>query len=167
MLVLSPTRELALQIQKVMLALGDYMNVLCHACIGGQSVGNDQRKLDFGQHVVSGTPGRVFDMIRRKSLRTRAIKLLILDEADEMLNQGFREQIFDVYRFLPPATQVVLLSATLPREVLELTAKFQQDPIRVMVKRDELTLEGIKQVCGAGLPACAGQALPLACALTR
>jgi superfamily II DNA/RNA helicase len=78
---------LALQIQKVVLALGDYMNVLCHACIGGQSVGNDQRKLEQGQHIVSGTPGRVFDMIRRQSLRTRGIKLLILDEADEMLNQ--------------------------------------------------------------------------------
>ena len=70
-LCLSPTRELAVQIQKVVLALGDYMNVQCHSCIGGTNLGEDIRKLDYGQHVVSGTPGRVFDMIRRRTLRTR------------------------------------------------------------------------------------------------
>ncbi|XP_014252513.1 eukaryotic initiation factor 4A-III [Cimex lectularius] len=144
-LCLSPTRELAVQIQKVILALGDLMNVQCHACIGGTSLGEDIRKLDYGQHVVSGTPGRVFDMIKRRTLRTRGIKVLVLDEADEMLNKGFKEQIYDVYRFLPPATQVVLISATLPHEILEMTSKFMTDPIRILVKRDELTLEGIKQ----------------------
>lgn len=128
-----------------MLALGDYMNVQCHACIGGTSIGEDIRKLEYGQHVVSGTPGRVFDMIRRRSLRTRNIKMLVLDEADELLNKGFKDQIYDVYRYLPPATQVVLLSATLPYDVLEMTTKFMTDPIRILVKRDELTLEGIKQ----------------------
>lgn len=121
------------------------MNVQCHACIGGTSIGEDIRKLEYGQHVVSGTPGRVFDMIRRRSLRTRNIKMLVLDEADELLNKGFKDQIYDVYRYLPPATQVVLLSATLPYDVLEMTTKFMTDPIRILVKRDELTLEGIKQ----------------------
>ena len=89
-----------------------------------------------------GTPGRVFDMIRRRTLRTRGIKMLILDEADEMLNKGFKEQIYDVYRYLPPSTQVNLISATLPHEILEMTSKFMSDPIRILVKRDELTLEG-------------------------
>ncbi|KAI9363936.1 eukaryotic initiation factor 4A-III-like protein [Zopfochytrium polystomum] len=144
-LILSPTRELATQIQGVILALGDYMNVQCHACIGGTSIGEDIRKLDYGQHVISGTPGRVFDMINRRHLRTQHIKMLVLDEADEMLNKGFRDQIYDIYRYLPPRTQVVLLSATLPHEVLEMTTKFMTDPVRVLVKRDELTLEGIKQ----------------------
>ncbi|KAF9422837.1 hypothetical protein HW555_001621 [Spodoptera exigua] len=144
-LVLSPTRELATQIQKVILALGDFMNVKCHACIGGTSLGNDIKKLDYGQHVVSGTPGRVSDMIRRRVLRTRSIKMLVLDEADEMLNNGFKKQIYDVYRYLPPSTQVVLVSATLPHDVLEMTSKFMTDPIRILVKRDELTLEGIKE----------------------
>jgi ATP-dependent RNA helicase len=144
-LILSPTRELAQQIQKVMLALGNYMNVQVHACIGGKSISEDIRRLDYGVHVVSGTPGRVFDMIKRKNLRTREIKMLVLDEADEMLSKGFKEQIYDVYRYLPPATQVVLVSATLPHEVLEMTSKFMTDPIRILVKRDELTLEGIKQ----------------------
>ena len=73
------------------------------------------------------------------------IKMLIMDEADEMLNKGFKEQIYDVYRYLPPSTQVCLISATLPHEILEMTSKFMSDPIRILVKRDELTLEGIKQ----------------------
>lgn len=144
-LVLSPTRELATQIQSVVMALGDYMNVQCHACIGGTNVGEDIRKLDYGQHIVSGTPGRVADMIRRRHLRTRHIKMLVLDEADELLNRGFREQIYDVYRYLPPATQVVVVSATLPYDVLDMTTKFMTDPVRILVKRDELTLEGLKQ----------------------
>lgn len=144
-LALSPTRELAEQTQKVLLALGDFMNVQCHACIGGKSIGEDIRRLDFGVQVVSGTPGRVYDMIRRKNLRTRNIKMLVIDEADEMLNKGFKAQIYDIYRYLPPSTQVVLVSATLPQEVLEMTTKFMNDPVRVLVKRDELTLEGIKQ----------------------
>jgi ATP-dependent RNA helicase len=102
-------------------------------------------------------------MIRRRNLRTRSIKLIILDEADEMLTKGFKEQIYDIYRYLPPGAQVVLVSATLPHDVLEMTSKFMTDPIRVLVKRliiimifiivimqqsnfsDELTLEGIKQ----------------------
>ena len=117
-LVLSPTRELAVQTEKTALALGNYMNVQVHACIGGRSIGEDIRKLDYGVHIVSGTPGRVFDMIKRRNLRTKNIKTLILDEADEMLNKGFKEQIYDIYRYLPPETQVVLISATLPNEVL-------------------------------------------------
>jgi len=121
------------------------MSVQVHACIGGKSVSEDIKKLETGVHIVSGTPGRVFDMIQKRSLKTRNIKMLVLDEADEMLSRGFKEQIYDVYRYLPPNTQVVLVSATLPHEVLEMTTKFMSDPIRILVKRDELTLEGIKQ----------------------
>ena len=103
--------------------------------------GDDIRVLESGAQIVSGTPGRVFDMIKRRSLDTREMKILVLDEADEMLNKGFREQIYDVYRYLPPDIQVILVSATLPHDVLEMTHKFMQDPVRVLVKRDELTLE--------------------------
>jgi len=144
-LILSPTRELAEQSQKVILALGDYMSVQCHACIGGKSIGEDIRRLDYGVQIVSGTPGRVFDMIRRRHLQTKTLKMFIIDEADEMLNQGFKEQIYDIYRYLPPEIQVVLLSATMPQEILDMTRKFMNKPIRVLVKRDELTLDGIKQ----------------------
>ncbi|RLM78858.1 Eukaryotic initiation factor 4A-3 [Panicum miliaceum] len=105
-LILSPTRELASQTERVMLAIGDYLNIQVHACIGGKSIGEDIRRLENGVHVVSGTPGRVCDMIKRRTLRTRAIKLLVLDEADEMLSRGFKDQIYDVYRYLPPELQV-------------------------------------------------------------
>ena len=121
------------------------MSVQAHACIGGNSVGADISKLEGGVQIVSGTPGRVFDMIQRRALNTKQIKVLILDEADEMLSKGFKEQIYDVYRYLPPETQVVLVSATLPHDVLEMTSKFMTDPIRILVKLDELTLDGIKQ----------------------
>ncbi|WMV54961.1 hypothetical protein MTR67_048346 [Solanum verrucosum] len=104
-LILSPTRELAAQTEKVILAIGDYINIQAHACIGGKSVGEDIRKLEHGVQVVSGTPGRVCDMIKRRTLRTRAIKLLVLDESDEMLSRGFKDQIYDVYRYLPPELQ--------------------------------------------------------------
>jgi len=121
------------------------MSVQVHSCIGGTSVAEDINKLESGVHIVSGTPGRVFDMIRRRNLRTKDIKMLILDEADEMLSQGFKDQIYDIYRYLPHGLQVVVVSATLPHEVLEMTTKFMVTPVRILVKRDELTLEGIKQ----------------------
>jgi len=144
-LILAPTRELAQQIQKVVMSLGDYMGAQCHACIGGTSVREDMRKLDVGQHIVVGTPGRVFDMISRKVLRPNDIKQFVLDEADEMLSRGFKDQIYDVFRHLNQEIQVILLSATMPAEVLEVTTKFMRDPIRILVKKEELTLEGIKQ----------------------
>ncbi|KAI8142793.1 ATP-dependent RNA helicase eIF4A [Fennellomyces sp. T-0311] len=145
-LILAPTRELALQIQKVVLALGDFMGIECHACIGGTNVREDIAKLQAGCHVVVGTPGRVLDMIQnRRAFKTDSIKMFVLDEADEMLSRGFKDQIYDVFQLLPGSTQVVLLSATMPSDVLEVTTKFMREPVRILVKRDELTLEGIKQ----------------------
>jgi len=144
-LILAPTRELAQQIQKVVIALGDYMSIECHACVGGTNVREDMAKLQEGVHVVVGTPGRVFDMINRRAFRTDHIKIFCLDEADEMLSRGFKDQIYEVFQLLPQDTQVVLLSATMPADVLEVTKKFMRDPVRILVKRDELTLEGIKQ----------------------
>merc|ERR1712127_917461 len=144
-LILAPTRELAQQIQKVVMALGDYMGAQCHACIGGTSVREDMRKLETGQHIVVGTPGRVFDMISRKVLRPHDIKQFVLDEADEMLSRGFKDQIYDVFRHLSSEIQVILLSATMPQEVLEVTTRFMRNPIRILVKKEELTLEGIRQ----------------------
>jgi translation initiation factor 4A len=136
---------LALQIQKVLMSLGDYMNVESHACIGGTSVREDIARLEQGVQVVVGTPGRVFDLTNRGALKPNHIKMFVLDEADEMLSGGFKKQIYDVFQLLPGSTQVVLLSATMPVDVLEISKKFMRDPIRILVKRDELTLEGIKQ----------------------
>jgi ATP-dependent RNA helicase len=143
-LILSPTRELAEQTQKVCMALGDYMQVKVHCCIGGRNVNDDVFKLEHGTHIVSGTPGRVFDMIQRRTFKTNSIKMLILDEADEMLNAGFKDQVYDIYRYLPPNIQCVVVSATLPQEILDMTNKFMNDPLKILVKRDELTLDGIK-----------------------
>merc|ERR1719473_6797 len=144
-LILSPTRELAQQTQKVIIALGDYMEAKVHACVGGTAVREDIRALQDGVHIVVGTPGRVFDMINRRALRMESIGLFVLDEADEMLSRGFKDQIYEVFKFLPDKVQVALFSATMPLEVLDVTQRFMRDPIRILVKRDELTLEGIKQ----------------------
>lgn len=86
-------------------------------------------------------------MIRRRNLRTRSIKLLVLDEADEMLTKGFKEQLYDIYRYLPPNAQVVLLSATLPHDVLEMTSKFMTEPVRVLVKRFDFSSLSLKFQC--------------------
>uniref|UniRef100_A0A674GMM3 RNA helicase n=1 Tax=Taeniopygia guttata TaxID=59729 RepID=A0A674GMM3_TAEGU len=145
-LVLAPTRELAQQIQKVVMALGDYMGASCHACIGGTNVRAEVQKLQLeAPHVVVGTPGRVFDMLNRRYLSPKFIKMFVLDEADEMLSRGFKDQIYDIFQKLSGNTQVVLLSATMPLDVLEVTKKFMREPIRILVKKEELTLEGIRQ----------------------
>jgi len=144
-LILAPTRELAQQIQKVVIALGDYMEVQVHACVGGTAVRDDIRTLQAGVHIVVGTPGRVYDMINRRALRLDSIKQFMLDEADEMLSRGFKDQIYDIFKFLPETVQVCLFSATMPLDVLEVTQRFMREPVRILVKKDELTLEGIKQ----------------------
>lgn len=144
-LILAPTRELASQIQKVALALGDYLRVRCHVCIGGTSVRDDIDKLREGQHLVVGTPGRVFDMINKRHLRVDDLITFVLDEADEMLSRGFKDQIYDIFKTLPHNVQVCLFSATMAPEILELTTKFMRDAVRILVKKDELTLEGIRQ----------------------
>merc|ERR1712014_125647 len=144
-LILAPTRELANQIQKVALALGDYDRVNCHACIGGTSIRDDIDKLREGQHVVVGTPGRVFDMIGKRNLRVDDLISFVLDEADEMLSCGFKDQIYQIFKTLPPNIQVCLFSATMPPDILDLTAKFMRNVVRILVKTNELTLEGIQQ----------------------
>jgi translation initiation factor 4A len=144
-LILAPTRELAQQIQKVVVALGDYLGAKCHACIGGTRVSDDTQKLRSGVHIVVGTPGRVYDMLCRNFLKPDRIKLFVLDEADEMLSRGFKDQIYDIFQALPSHVQVGLFSATMPGEALEITERFMREPVRILVKRDELTLEGIKQ----------------------
>lgn len=105
-LVLAPTRELAQQIDKVMNHLGEYLNIKSHACVGGTSVREDTNTLQKGVHVVVGTPGRVFDMLRRGALRAESIKMFTLDEADEMLSRGFKDQIYDIFRMIPGELQV-------------------------------------------------------------
>ncbi|EDQ92117.1 uncharacterized protein MONBRDRAFT_17631 [Monosiga brevicollis MX1] len=129
----------------VMMALGEYMGAEVMACIGGTSVAEDMRRLETGVHAIVGTPGRVSDLISRRALNPDTIKMFVLDEADEMLSLGFKDQIYDIFRLLPSDIQAVLLSATMPQEVLEVTEKFMRDPIRILVKKEQVTLDGIKQ----------------------
>ncbi|CAF96237.1 unnamed protein product, partial [Tetraodon nigroviridis] len=145
-IILAPTRELAQQIQKVVLSLGDYMGVCCHACVGGTSIRRDIDTMkSTSPHIIVGTPGRVFDMLTRRVISARAIQMLVIDEADRMLGQGFKDQIYEIFHKLPTNVQLVLLSATMPAEVLEVTKKFMRDPKKILVKKEELTLEGIRQ----------------------
>lgn len=144
-LILSPTRELAQQTHKVIESLGDYMSAKVHVCVGGTAIRDDIQSLQQGVHIVVGTPGRVYDMINRRALSLKHCILFVLDEADEMLSRGFKDQIYEVFKFLPEKVQVALFSATMPSDVLEVTSRFMRDPIRILVKLDELTLDGIKQ----------------------
>lgn len=141
-LILAPTRELAQQIGSVGKCLSDYLKAKVGVCIGGTRI--DRTELQ-SQHMVVGTPGRVFDMIQRKILQVDRVRLLILDEADEMLSHGFRDAIYDIFQTLPERVQVCLFSATLPAECLAITSKFMRDPIKILVKQEMVTLEGIKQ----------------------
>merc|ERR1711920_1179495 len=144
-LIPAPTRELAQAIKQVALALGDYQSVKCHACTGGTSGRESIEKLKEGQHIVVGTPGRVYDMIGKRHLRVDDLITFVLDEADEMLSRGFKDQIYDIFKTMPPNVQVCLFSATMAPEILDLTTKFMRDAVRILVKKDELTLEGIRQ----------------------
>jgi len=116
-----------------------------HACVGGTAVRQDIEVLQKGVQIVVGTPGRVNDMINRNALRLEKLKIFCLDEADEMLSRGFKDQIYDVFQYLPSEVQVCLFSATMPNEILHMTKRFMRDPVRILVKKERLTLDGIKQ----------------------
>jgi len=144
--ILAPTRELAKQIHKVITELSKYMGVTPWLCVGGQSVMEDMRALQTGNHqIVVGTPGRIYDMINREAICTNDLHLLVLDEADELLERGFKEQIYNIFQTIPESVQVGLFSATMPNDIIDVSKKFLRDPIRILIKNEELTLDGIKQ----------------------
>ena len=145
-LILAPTRELAAQIQSVVKSLARQLEGLTTLLlVGGTST--EQNLSDLGQrpHIVVGCPGRVHDMLRRRKLPAADVRMVVLDEADEMLSQGFKEQVYMIFQFLSQDVQVSLFSATLPPEVTQLTSRFMRDPVKVLVKAEMLTLEGIEQ----------------------
>jgi len=144
-LVLAPTRELAQQIQRVIMCLGEYLKVNVHICTGGTNVMEERKKLAEGVQIVVGTPGRVHDMLKKGYLKAEHLKLFVLDEADEMLGRGFQEQIKEIFKLIPGDVQIALFSATMPPEILGLTKDFMRDPATILVKNEELTLDGIKQ----------------------
>ena len=144
-IILAHTRELALQIDGVIKNISDYMNIKVNLSVGGTTVRNNIDELLDNPHIVIGTPGRVLDMINKKALDTRKLKIMILDEADEMLSKIFSNQIYDIFRFLPNNIQVGLFSATMTPDFFRLSDCFMRDPVKILVKNEELTLEGIRQ----------------------
>lgn len=146
-IILTPTRELATQVYKVASDIGQYIDGFrISKSVGGEDHRRNVEELRRGVDMVVGTPGRVYDMLSRRALPTNDIDMLVLDEADEMLDvHGFRDNIHDILQMLPSSTRVGLFSATMPEGVLELTTKFMNDPIKIIVKQEELTLEGIRQ----------------------
>jgi len=143
--ILAHTRELALQIEGVIKNLSTYMKIDVNLSVGGTAVRDNIDALLKNPHIVIGTPGRVLDMINKKALDTRDLKVMILDEADEMLSKIFSNQIYDIFRFLPNNIQVGLFSATMTPDFFRLSKCFMRDPVKILVKNEDLTLEGIKQ----------------------
>lgn len=146
-IILTPTRELTLQVYSVIERLGSFLEgLVIQTLYGGTSTNTDICKLrDNPPHIIVGCPGRTYDMLRRNNIPNKKIKLLVLDEADEMLSAGFKDQIYNIFQFLDKDVQLCLFSATLPRELSNLTEKFMRDPVKILVKSDMLTLEGIRQ----------------------
>jgi len=146
-MILAPTRELAKQIYDVITSIGSMVkNIRFHLLIGGTSTDEDAHQLKtIMPHIIVGCPGRVYDMMRRNHIISKDINLLVLDEADEMLSVGFKDQIYNIFQYLSADIQVGLFSATMPNELQSLTDKFMRNPVRILVKSEMLTLEGIKQ----------------------
>jgi translation initiation factor 4A len=146
-LLIAPTHELARQSALVISKLGMMMNgLVVKTVIGGTSIQDDMKSIRKNPpHIIVGSSGRIYDMIKRNCIKTGNIKLLVLDEADELLSKGFKEQIYNIFQTLNQNIQVLLFSATLPNSILELTNKFMNNPLKIIMKKEDLTLECIQQ----------------------
>ena len=144
--IVAHTRELSNQIFNVFTGLSNYMDVSLYQVTGGTSVNNMIEGLRSRPHILIGTPGRILDMMNKKVINVSTVRYLAIDEADEMLSVGFVNQIKDLFKFLyENKLQVGLYSATMPNEFFDVTKRFMNNPIKILVKNEELTLEGIKQ----------------------
>ena len=145
-IVLCPTRELAIQVADEIRNLSRYMHgIKVLPIYGGQDIVKQIRSLKSGTQIVIGTPGRVMDHMRRKTMKLDFVHTVVLDEADEMLNMGFREDIEFVLSGVPEERQTVLFSATMPKPIMEITKKFQNNAKVIKVTKKELTVPNIEQ----------------------
>ena len=146
-IILSPTRELAIQVSEEIRKLSKYMHgVKILPVYGGQDINRQIKALKGGAQIIIGTPGRVMDHLRRKTIRCDAVNTIVLDEADEMLNMGFREDIETILEYIPEeGRQTVLFSATMPKPILDITKKYQHDAVTIKVVKKELTVPSIEQ----------------------
>lgn len=145
-IVLAPTRELAIQITNVFSSISSSMdNLRIKTLIGGTSIADDCYEIQNNTpHIIIGCPGRIIDMMKRQIIDGYGIKIVVIDEADEMLSQGFLEEIKNVISQVSTNAQIALFSATLPPNIHEITNKFMKNPVNIIVKSESLTLEGIK-----------------------
>ena len=144
-LVLCPTRELAMQACEEMSRFARYRRVRIVAIYGGQAIERQFRLLEQGADIVIGTPGRVMDHMRRGTLRLQNLKMLVLDEADEMLNMGFREDVETILESVPGERQTALFSATMPPAIVAITHQYQNNPEMIKIVRQQLTVPNIEQ----------------------
>ena len=146
-IILSPTHELTYQTKNVIDSIGSFMkNLTTKSLIGGVSLDNDIKYFKYNTpHIVLGCPGRIHDMLKRRRIDIKNVKLLVIDEADELLSNDFKSQIYNIFQHMPNDIQVALFSATLPNDLVNITSKFMRDPVEILVKSEQLTLEGIKQ----------------------
>ncbi len=144
-LVVAPTRELAIQVAEELNRLGRFKGVRVLPVYGGQHMDRQVRALKDGAQIVVATPGRLLDHMRRKTIRTDKVLVTVLDEADEMLNMGFVEDIRDILKNIPETRQTLLFSATMPREIRDIATNLMNNPKEVKVKAKEMTVENIEQ----------------------
>lgn len=144
-IILSHTRELAQQIKNVIENISSYLKIKVNLSVGGTRINENINELNNIPHIIIGTPGRILDMLNKNYINRKTIRMLILDEADELLSKIFVNQIYDIFKNLPTDIQVGLYSATMTEDFFKLSSQFMRDPIKILVKNDELTLEGIRQ----------------------
>src|SRR4051812_12614351 len=135
-LIIAPTRELALQVQRELSWLYHYAGARIVSCVGGMDPGQERRELARGAHIVVGTPGRLRDHIERRALKLGGLRCAVLDEADEMLDMGFREDLQFILETTPPDRRTLLFSATLPKAIVTLAAHYQKDALRIATRSD-------------------------------
>ena len=135
-LIIAPTRELALQVQRELSWLYHYAGARIVSCVGGMDPGTERRELARGAHVVVGTPGRLRDHLERGALKVSSLKAVVLDEADEMLDMGFREDLQFILETTPPDRRTLLFSATLPKAIVTLATHYQKDALRIATRSD-------------------------------
>lgn len=144
-IIITPTHELAKQIYDVIQNLSKYMNITSAKVIGKTKISDSIIELKKDPQIIIATPGRLLDMINKKHIYTDKIKSLILDEADETLSSGFTDTLYNIIRTMPQTTQMCLFSATIPPELLDISTNFMNNPEKLLINKEELTLEGIQQ----------------------
>jgi translation initiation factor 4A len=145
-LTVVPTRELAYQIEQSFKSIGFYLKIKTCVCVGGISLSeNIKNLLIHHPHVLVGTPGRLFDILSINYSISKFLEYIVIDEADEMFSKGFKAQIYQIFKFIPKNCTIALFSATLPKEIIEIIELIMNNPVEILVKKNELTLEGIKQ----------------------